>query len=246
MIGSHTSNGMREEVVPERTCASSDAVHPGMGVAVVDESGKIVRLNDRAAVLLFGAGSSASKYVGENLNELFPEDWVKDRGEAIQRVFETGEPVLFRSICDGKQIVTWLVRGNASEGTEGCVVAVLQAMAGSEPAQALGVPSEQVMEGEVVDLGPLHPLTPREVEVLALLGEGMSMKEISQELGCSLKTAEKHRGAVGAKLGLDDRVKLARLATFAGLTRRDARRRRIVLTRPMVKPGRGAGAFSNN
>lgn len=48
----------------------------------------------------------------------------------------------------------------------------------------------------------LNDLTPREIEVLQLIGEGLSCKEISQRLTISLATAQTHRKNIIAKLGL--------------------------------------------
>ena len=52
--------------------------------------------------------------------------------------------------------------------------------------------------------GPLHALTPREREVLQLLGEGLSNPAIGDRLGITLRSAEKHVSSVFAKLGLPD------------------------------------------
>ncbi|MBX3364872.1 MAG: PAS domain-containing protein [Phycisphaeraceae bacterium] len=240
-VGVPLHNGMSLERNPK-----TSLMHPGVGYAVFDAQGSIVRLNDRAARILFGEGATHEQFIGLALADLFPDDWVRDRTDAIRRVQTSGKPLLFRSICSGVQYITWLIPGAAEDGPDGSVVAIMQQVAGSDPIRDLGLQDVPLVEGEVVDLGPLHTLTPREVEVLALLGEGMSMKEISQELGCSLKTAEKHRGALGAKLGLDDRVKLARMATFAGLTRRDARRRRVVVTPPEIVVKRSTVNVGNN
>ncbi|MGB5240497.1 MAG: response regulator [Prochlorococcaceae cyanobacterium] len=48
----------------------------------------------------------------------------------------------------------------------------------------------------------LDDLTLREIEVLQLIGEGLSCKEISQRLTISLATAQTHRKNIIAKLGL--------------------------------------------
>jgi DNA-binding NarL/FixJ family response regulator len=54
------------------------------------------------------------------------------------------------------------------------------------------------------DDGPLHRLTPREREVLQLLGEGLSNPAIADRLAITLRSAEKHVSSVFAKLGLPD------------------------------------------
>lgn len=60
-------------------------------------------------------------------------------------------------------------------------------------------------------------LTPREDEVLKLIAEGRSTKEIARILSISTKTVEKHRASILARLGMRDRTELTRYAIRAGL-----------------------------
>ena len=64
---------------------------------------------------------------------------------------------------------------------------------------------------------PLDRITPREREVLILIGRGFPNKRIAQELGRSEKTVKNHVGRVLAKLGVSDRTQAAVLAVRAGL-----------------------------
>jgi len=60
-------------------------------------------------------------------------------------------------------------------------------------------------------------LTPRESEIVKLVAEGYSSKEIAEMLVISVKTVERHRANVLEKLGLRDRVALTRYAIRHGL-----------------------------
>ncbi len=60
-------------------------------------------------------------------------------------------------------------------------------------------------------------LTPREREVLKLVAEGHTNKEIADYLGISVKTVENHRANLMRKLDLHDRTELARYAIKIGL-----------------------------
>ena len=60
-------------------------------------------------------------------------------------------------------------------------------------------------------------LTPREEEVLKLIAEGYSAREIATTLGISAKTVDRHRTNTLAKLGLRDRLALTRYAIRSGL-----------------------------
>src|ERR1700722_11370765 len=61
------------------------------------------------------------------------------------------------------------------------------------------------------------PLTPREREVLKLIAESRSTKQIAAELVISDKTVERHRENILDKLGMHDRVELTRYAIRSGL-----------------------------
>jgi DNA-binding NarL/FixJ family response regulator len=60
-------------------------------------------------------------------------------------------------------------------------------------------------------------LTPREQEVLKLIAEGHSGREIAELLVVSPKTVERHRANLLEKLGMKDRLELARYAIRTGL-----------------------------
>jgi DNA-binding NarL/FixJ family response regulator len=66
--------------------------------------------------------------------------------------------------------------------------------------------------------GPKEPLTPREQEVLKLIAEAHTNKEIAAILHLAEKTVESHRANLLRKLGMRDRVELVRYAIKRGLT----------------------------
>ena len=65
--------------------------------------------------------------------------------------------------------------------------------------------------------GEFDVLTPRELQVLKLIAEAYTSKEIAQELVISVKTVERHRQNILDKLGMSDRVELTRYAIRRGL-----------------------------
>jgi DNA-binding NarL/FixJ family response regulator len=65
--------------------------------------------------------------------------------------------------------------------------------------------------------GPTEPLSPREQEVLKLIAEAHTNREIGEILHLSEKTVESHRGNLLRKLGMRDRVELVRYAIRRGL-----------------------------
>jgi DNA-binding NarL/FixJ family response regulator len=60
-------------------------------------------------------------------------------------------------------------------------------------------------------------LTPREEEIVKLIAEGNSSKEIAEALVISVKTVDRHRANILAKLDLRDRLDVTRYAIRAGL-----------------------------
>jgi DNA-binding NarL/FixJ family response regulator len=64
---------------------------------------------------------------------------------------------------------------------------------------------------------PIDRLTPREREVLELVGRGYPNKRIARELEVAEKTVKTHVGHVLAKLGVTDRTQAAVIAVRAGL-----------------------------
>ena len=60
-------------------------------------------------------------------------------------------------------------------------------------------------------------LTPRELEILQLIAEGHSGRQIAEHLTISEKTVERHRSNILAKLNLTDRVQLTRYAIRRGI-----------------------------
>lgn len=63
----------------------------------------------------------------------------------------------------------------------------------------------------------LDQLTPRQREILQLLAEGRSMKEIAQLLHISVKTVETHRAQLMERLNIHDVAGLVRYAIRMGL-----------------------------
>ena len=64
---------------------------------------------------------------------------------------------------------------------------------------------------------PEDPLSPRELEVVKLIAEGMTSEEIAEQLFISKKTVDRHRANVLEKLGMRNRVELTRYAIRRGL-----------------------------
>jgi DNA-binding NarL/FixJ family response regulator len=72
---------------------------------------------------------------------------------------------------------------------------------------------ERAGEGDA----PADVLTPRELQILKLIAEAYTSKQIAEMLVISIKTVERHRANILEKLGMRDRVELTRYAIKRGL-----------------------------
>jgi DNA-binding NarL/FixJ family response regulator len=75
-------------------------------------------------------------------------------------------------------------------------------------------PNETDEDDEVVEP---ETLTPREIEVLELLAQGLANKSIAARLGISDQTVKFHVASICGKLGVPNRTAAARLALRRGL-----------------------------
>lgn len=73
---------------------------------------------------------------------------------------------------------------------------------------------------------PLSKLSPRQIEVLRMVAEGRSTREIADTLDLSAKTVESHRSAMMKRLALHGIASLVRYAVRMGLVRLDQDPRR--------------------
>lgn len=69
--------------------------------------------------------------------------------------------------------------------------------------------------------GPGGELSEREVEILALIAEGLTNAEIAQQLFVSVRTVETHKSHIHQKLNVRTRAELVRIARAAGLLEAD-------------------------
>jgi DNA-binding NarL/FixJ family response regulator len=64
---------------------------------------------------------------------------------------------------------------------------------------------------------PHHGLTPREAEIVALIGAGLQIKQVAAELGISISSVNTYRGRIFRKMGLSSNAALIRYALQHGL-----------------------------
>lgn len=201
---------------------------PGTGVAVLDRDGVVLYINETSLRIFFATPPQIDDVIGKDLIQLgFPKEWADERIRLIREIEETGKEMILRTIWQGKQQFSWM-RSLGNEDGEPFRVLVVTRRVGAGGEAGLLLDSEMsVVESEVAGLGELCVLTKRELEVLALIGQGLTAKEIAELMHRSVKTVENHRISLGAKLQKSNKVELALIAREAGLTAEDSARQRV-------------------
>lgn len=202
---------------------------PGTGVSVLDRDGRLLYINNESIRLFFEDVMPKEEILGKTLDEMgFPDEWVAERLRLIRGIESTGQEILLRTIWQGKQQFSWMRSIGCEESNTFRVLVVTRRVSGGDEAERLLLDSEMpVIKSEVTGLGELQELTKRELEVLTLIGQGLTAKEIAELMHRSVKTVENHRISLGAKLKKSNKVELALMARAAGLMVDDSERKRV-------------------
>ena len=112
--------------------------------------------------------------------------------------------------------MAYLLKDSAPLELELALKAVLRGETYLSPAVSKGVVSDYVHRLRS-DEQPADALTPRQREVLQLIAEGQSTKEIARRLDLSVKTVETHRTQLMKQLDIHEVAGLVRFAIRAGL-----------------------------
>jgi DNA-binding NarL/FixJ family response regulator len=185
------------------------------GVEVVGEAGdgqEALRLSDELHpdVVLLDVGMPG-------LNGLDAASRILSHDATIRVLIlsmHTSEEYVLRALRAG--CAGYLLKRSAVSELEVAVRAVARGETYLSPAV-----SKQVVDDYVGRTGgsadPLEALTPRQREILQLVAEGHTSKEIAERLGLSFKTVEAHRAQIMERLGLEDVTGLVRFAVRVGL-----------------------------
>jgi DNA-binding NarL/FixJ family response regulator len=97
------------------------------------------------------------------------------------------------------------------------VAAVLAAAAGLVVREPASINSAEHLPRSAVSISRFQPLTPREVEVIGMIAEGLGNKMIAARLGISEHTVKTHVTAVFTKLGVSSRAEAVASAARLGV-----------------------------
>lgn len=185
----------------------------GAGIMFCDTSGRVLYVNERFAKYINQA--SAAVVNGRLLFDIYPDVAAKERLEVIRRCARDRKVLVAESVWNGIAFQTILRPMGMLGGDPNTVIAIAR-LQPKRDADDVPVEYERVPLRSN-NLGPLSTLTMRELELLALIGEGLSTQDIAKRISRSIKTVEAHRASLGKKLGVASRVALAKIASESNL-----------------------------
>ena len=205
-------------------------------VGVVDQyplfrAGVIFTLEAQADIEVVGQGASATDAI-RMARESEPDVIVLDTSlldsslDAIAAITEQHPRVrilVLTAVADGEQVCTTLkcgARGYLLKGTSGSeLVQAVRALSQGESYVAPSLAGKLLMHSGLSGADVAQPkklltgLTPREEQILSILGTGRSNKEIGNKLGLSEKTVNSHVTNILQKLQVRNRVEAALLVS---------------------------------
>lgn len=197
--------------------------HPFIGASLVDCEGRFFWANPRSKLLYLG--NENVDVTGKSIFDLFPAEWCRERVNLMGELNESRRPAVLRHIRRGRAL---LVTYHHMPTPEGQPQRYLVMIAESDGDDEISIPPSYIrFETGLMNLGPLDSLSRRELEVLALISQGLTTDEIAKDLSRSAKTIEAHRSSIARKLGVKNRVQLAEIARKAALEIRHADLKRV-------------------
>ena len=196
---------------------------PGVGVSVTDAEGRLLFVNDTTMVLF--SKTTGIDYAGKRISDFHPPDFVKERLQMIARVLHEDRPLAIHHVYHGRRIesTVWPIRDRRPPCDRVIVVSHLQTV--DSCSRDLG--NVEVISSNFIDLGPLDVLTRRELEVLVMLGHGLSVPSTAKALHRSPKTLQRHKASISEKLRLSGQAEIVSIVKSVGLNITDVGLKRL-------------------
>ena len=165
----------------------------------------------------------------EKATELQPEVAILDIGmpllngmEATRQIRKVspGTEILILTMHDSEHMIQGVLEAGArgyilKDDADRNLLAAVEALRRHKPylSTRVSAAASRVARRDAVGTErPARPLTPREREIVQLLAEGQSTKEVATYLKISVKTAETHRANIMLKMGFHSLTELVRYA----------------------------------
>lgn len=206
--------------------AQAFELDPNVAAMLFEADGSIVYVNRAARSVYSAQGEPEVDRTGQKLHDFLPPEWADERLGWFRKSLASERPLAVQHLYRG-QLVAVTIYPLFDKCLSWRILTISRrATAGDSD---LPSPDVEQVETEFAELGPLAALTPRELEVFVLLGTGISAPEAAARLHRSPKTIERHKSAIGRKLGASTMASIATLATKSGIQERHLALRRIVV-----------------
>lgn len=191
-------------------------------LSIIADAGIPVLVLDRSGVCVFAnpayehASTTKGELTGRRIEEIHPEGVGAERADVAEETMRSGAGCRLLGMLNGRLTLTTfrpLMLITDSAPALLCVVNDVRTREGLDAALVRSATRWATSH----DWGTLSGLQPRELQVLSLIGRGMSTSEIAREMFRSEKTVEHHRSALGRKLNSPNRAVLARISTESRL-----------------------------
>lgn len=180
----------------------------GANVMVIDTEGTVLYSNPAMSACL-----GVAVAVGSKLHDVVDGALADERLGLVRRVAQSGKAMTVDGRVRGVMLRCVMRLLSPVDVPQKVLIVARPLAPGVQPASD----TDHVIAA-VDDAGILKNLTDRELEILRLIAEGLPTSAIAAKLGRSVKTVEWHRVSLGEKLGVSNRVELARIAIRAGLS----------------------------
>lgn len=152
-----------------------------------------------------------------HLSDILPQRIAHEREQAVREALQTGIDILLDGVMHGEGSRTIVHRLQPKDDSGLDAVMILLPLATIEWS-----PDQEQCPAVIArhhDLGPLERLTPRELQVFAMITQGRTTSEVAENLHRSRRTIDCHRAAISHKLDGMGLPELTVLALQAGLIR---------------------------
>ena len=196
----------------------------GVGITVMDRRGSLIFVNETSLGLFF---DHPFDYHNKTIADVHPPEFVEERLVMIGRVLDENQPLMIEHILHGRPIASavWPIHDVNPPYQRVLVISRRNNKVDFSGQRVEG--KMEVMATKYIDLGDINVLSQRELEVLALVGHGLSVPKVAELLHRSQKTIEHHKTSIAQKLHLKGQAEMVAIVTSMGLEVDDAKRTRM-------------------
>jgi len=183
------------------------------GIVLLADADGVLHGTSAAAAIVWPNSRVNTSRLHDLIDPTVAQEWLTH----ITAVLQDRRPLAVRGVIKGEWLWSTFRRVESS-GSPLVLITIRCMDAESIHTPPVGVPAAtRIVDAVHHDLGDLANLSKREIEVLSLVGAGLTTGQIAKSLHRSLKTVENHRTSIGRKLNARSLLDLSRIARRAGM-----------------------------